>query len=157
MSYSLHGEDPELTEKIEALRVLALLDGIAFDTADFGGVRTEADTVRILKYRDNDYAQYEQASILAGKVPIDKAHWRPIAPFGLSMHNYGSARDLRILKRPDSFSEAEALRRLGSHAPTVGLVWGGTFKKKVDPPHFQLPITLAQAKKRWLTRTPILP
>ena len=155
--YSLQGEDPDLTAKIEQLRSLAALEGIAFDTADFGGVRTEADTVRILKYRDDDYAKYEQASVLAGRVPLEKAVWRPIAPFGLSFHNWGCARDLRILKRPDSCSDAEALRRLGALAGEVGLRWGGTFKKRPDPPHVELPITLAQAKKRWLLRHPSPP
>mgnify|MGYP001580514253 CR=1 FL=1 len=149
--YTLHGEDPELTAKIEELRALALLDGIQFDTAPFGGVRTEADTVRILKYRDDDYAKYEAACAAQSppRAPTEKALWRPIAPFGLSMHNYGAARDVKIVKKPDSFSEAEALRRLGSLAPQCRLRWGGTFQKKIDPPHFQLPITLSAANARW--------
>ena len=33
----------------------------------------------------------------------------------------------------------------------MGLVWGGTFTRK-DYPHFQLPITLNEAKARWLAR-----
>lgn len=150
--YTLEGELPELTSAIEALKARARADGIEVDTADFGGVRTEADTSRIMKYRDDDYGVYVKnlAKLFPGRTPTAKAIWRPIAPFGSSMHNYGAARDLKITKRPPSMTEAEAYRRLGSHAPECGLKWGGTFKKKVDPPHFELPITLAQAKARWL-------
>lgn len=151
MTYTLQGEHPDLSDAIDRLREKARVDGIEFDTADFGGVRTLADTTKILKYRDDDYATYVNALKArdANAVPVDKGIWRPIAPFGTSMHNYGAARDLKILKKPASFSEAEAYRRLGSIAPTCGLKWGGTFRNKVDPPHFELPITLAQAKDAW--------
>jgi hypothetical protein len=149
MTFTLEGELPALTAAIEHLRTLATADGIAFETADFGGVRTEADTVRILKYRDDDYAVYVKnlAKMFPGKTPTAKEIWRPIAPFGSSMHNYGAARDLKITERPASMTEAEALRRLGSHAPDCGLKWGGTFTKKVDPPHMELAISLAEAKR----------
>lgn len=156
MTYTLAGEDPELTANIEALRALAVLDGIQFDTADFGGVRTAADTERILKYRDDDYKVYVAGLAKAhperSATPIEI--WRPIAPFGSSMHNYGCARDVKIIKRPDSFSEAEAFRRLGEHAGECGLKWGGMFVTKVDPPHFQLKITLGEARARWQKRQP---
>lgn len=153
--YSLVGEDPELTAAIEELRELARAEGIEFTVADFGGVRTEADTVRIMKYRDDDYAVYVR-NLKAQKpnaTPVRKEKWRPIAPFGSSFHNYGCARDLEITKRPASFSEAEAYRRLGALAPKCGLRWGGTFKQRVDPPHMQLDITLAEAKRRYEART----
>lgn len=154
MTYTLAGEDPELTEAIEALRLLARSDGIEFDTADFGGVRTEADTTKILGYRDAEYALYVKAFAQShpGQTPTVKDVWRPIAPFGLSMHNWGCARDLKILKKPDSFTEAEALRRLGSHAGACGLKWGGTFRKRPDMPHFELPIDLIAARGRWEAR-----
>lgn len=156
MSYSLAGEDPELTRKIEALRALAEADGIFVDTADDGGVRSEADTIRDLKYRDDDYAVYVRALAKShpGQTPTPKEEWRPIAPYGLSLHNYGCARDLKIIKRPASFSEAEAYRRIGSHAPACGLRWGGTFvkAKRVDPPHFQLDLNVIDARARWDAR-----
>lgn len=157
MTYALAGEDPGLTAGVEKLRVLAEADGIAFTTADFGGVRTEADTTRILKYREDDYKVYvakleKMTGLKVTPVAVEK--WRPIAPFGNSFHNWGCARDLKILKKPDSFTEAEALRRLGSHAPACGLRWGGNFKNRVDPPHFELAITLMEARARWEQRHP---
>jgi hypothetical protein len=158
MSYTLAGEDPALTAGIEKLRVLAESDGIQFDVADFGGVRTAADTVRILGYRDADYAVYVAALAKSrpGQKPTPMDVWRPIAPFGLSMHNWGCARDVKILKKPESFSEAEAYRRLGAHAPSCGLKWGGTFKKRVDFPHFELTLSLIDARARWDARhTPV--
>lgn len=151
MTYTLVGELAELTSAIEELRSLAAADGILFDTADFGGVRTEGDTAKILKYRDDDYAVYVRnlAALYPGQAPVPLEQWRPIAPFGSSMHNYGAARDLKIVQRPSSFSDAEALRRLGSYAKPCGLRWGGTFKQRVDPPHFQLTITLEEARHLW--------
>lgn len=159
MSYTLAGEDPELTAAIAALKALGEADGIQFDTADFGGVRTLADTTRILKYRDDDYAAYVKALAKSHpeQSPMLMEKWRPIAPFGNSFHNWGCARDLRILKKPDSFTEAEALRRLGSHAPACGLRWGGNFRNRVDPPHFELAITIAEAKRRWDERHGVPP
>jgi hypothetical protein len=151
--YTLDGEDPDLTEAIDKLARWAATEGIEFTTADFGGVRTQADTTRILKYRDDDYAVYVRnlREKSPGKTPVPKTTWRPINPFGTSMHNYGCARDLRITKRPSSFSESEALHRLGGLAPQCGLRWGGAFHRP-DPPHFELPITLEQAKQRWEER-----
>lgn len=153
--YSLVGEDPEFTEKIEKLRSLGRADGIEFDTADYGGVRSEADTTLILKYRDDDYAVYvrELARLHPEKTPEPMDIWRPIAPWGSGFHHFGDARDLKILKRPASMTEADAQRRLGSHAPECGLRWGGNFKKRVDMPHFENNITLAEAQARWETRT----
>lgn len=147
--YTLEGEDPQLTEAIEKLRAKAALEGIEFDTADFGGVRTEADTVRIMKYRDDDYAVYVRnlQRTNPGKVPTPKNTWRKIAPFGSSYHNYGAARDLKVTKYPPSFTASKALDRLRVLAPSCGL-------KTItnDPPHVQLPITLAQARQRWEAR-----
>ncbi len=152
--YTLVGEDPELTEKVEKLRALCAADGIFVDTADYGGVRTQADTDKILKYREDDYAVYVKAFAKShpGITPTEIEIWRPIAPFGLSLHNWGCARDLKILKKPDSFTEAEAYRRMGDHAFHCGLRWGGTFKKRVDPPHVELPLNVIDARARWDAR-----
>lgn len=152
--YTLVGEDPQLTANLEKLRAKAALEGISFGTADFGGVRTEADTIKIMKYRDDDYAVYvrnlKAKNPRAVPAPIGK--WRAIAPFGSSMHNFGCARDLKVTRYPDSFSKSVALNRLGALAPSCGLEWGGAWKGKIDPPHMQLPITLAQARQRWASR-----
>lgn len=152
--YSLVGEDEELTARLEILRGKALIEGIEFDTADFGGVRSEADTVRILKYRDDDYAVYVRNLKRAkpNATPVPKKTWRPINAWGTSLHNYGCARDLKVTRYPASFSRSQALSRLGALAPSCGLQWGGKFSR-VDPPHFQLPITLAEARRRYEART----
>lgn len=147
--YTLAGEDPELTAAIEKLRAKAAVEGIEFTTADFGGVRTEADTIRILKYRDDDYAVYVRnlKKERPNAKPTPKEIWRKIAPFGSSYHNYGAARDLKVAKHPPSFTASKALDRLRALAPGCGL-------KTItnDPPHVQLPITLAQARARWQAR-----
>lgn len=156
MSYSLSGEDPDLTAAVEQLRALCEADGIFITTADYGGVRTEADTEKILRFRDNDYIVYVRALAVShpGQMPTPLEKWRPIAAFGSSFHNWGCARDFKIVKKPESFTEAEALRRMGSHAPVCGLRWGGNFKNRVDMPHVELAITLEEARRRWRERHP---
>lgn len=151
--YSLDGEDPDFTTSIEKLRARAAIEGIEFDTADFGGVRSEADTVKILKYRDDDYAVYVRnlKRERPNATPVAMTTWRPINPFGTSMHNYGDARDLKITKYPSSFSKPGALSRLGALAPSCGLRWGGTFRR-IDTPHFEKAITPAEAKRRYEAR-----
>lgn len=155
MSFSLVGELPELTAAIEKLAQLAAAQGIEFATADFGGVRTEADTTRILGYRADDYAAAQRQAKLDGRVLPPIEQWRPIAPFGSSYHNFGAARDLRITKAPAGVSSNSALARLGAIVathPDVGLRWGGgpSFPaNRKDPPHFELAISLAEAKARW--------
>lgn len=147
--FSLQGEDPELTEKIEQLRLLAAAEGIEFTTADFGGVRTKEQTDKIMKYRDDDYAVYVRnlKRNNPNARPIPKEKWRLIAPFGRSYHNYGAGRDLKPTKWPQSFTESKALERLRQLAVKVGL-------KTIagDPPHVQLNISLREARRRWEAR-----
>lgn len=141
---SLAGVLPELAAAEMKLRTLAAERGIFYTIANFGGVRSEADTNRILKYRDDDYAVYVRQMQQAGKTPADKQTFRPIAPFGGSMHNFGAAFDAEMVKG--------TLAQLGALAPQAGLKWGGTFTTRKDFPHFELPIGLLEAKRRWLAR-----
>lgn len=63
-------------------------------------------------------------------------HALPVAPPGCSLHEYGLAIDLVILrqgKRDDS-----ALAALGAAARRAGLVWGGAN----DPVHFSWPASV---------------
>lgn len=144
---------PEMQRAETALRSAAAAAGIVYTVADFGGLRTQADTTRILEYRANDYAKYVAAQKKAGAVVVPVERWRPIAAFGNSYHNFGAAIDLRITQRPDGWSYDRALRRLGDLAPAAGLRWGGTFKR-VDSPHFELAIPLSEARRLWLARHP---
>lgn len=60
---------------------------------------------------------------------------------GTSPHNYGAAFDVAFLDargRP-SWDEAHPWAVLGPVAKRVGLVWGGTWAKKPDRPHLELP------------------
>lgn len=107
--------------------------------ADFGGLRTEADTARILRYREDDYRLYLRR-LPAGATPIPKEEWRPINAFGKSHHNYGAAFDVRMIRG--------TIAALGALAPQAGLRWGGTFPR-YDGPHFELRISLAEARARW--------
>lgn len=90
----MQGALPELLEARRKLETAALAHGrrVAFKVAPYGGVRTQADTAKILKFRDDDYAVY-LASLKPGQTPIPKERWRKIAEFGRSYHNYGAAFD----------------------------------------------------------------
>lgn len=142
MRNSLDGALPQLLAGLNQLRARASALGISFDIADFGGVRSQADTVLIMAYRAADYAAAVVADPSVSDIPINT--WRPIAPFGSSMHNYGAAFDVQITDAPGSF--ASALQQLKAAAPSCGL------RSSVpnDPPHFELPISLDEARAQWL-------
>jgi hypothetical protein len=143
---SLAGVLPETAQAYNALDAFARSNGITIGVADFGGVRTQSDTTKILGYRQDDYA----AALRAGQISADTTlqAFRPIAPFGSSYHNYGAAFDVHIIARPSGLTEYNALQRLGAYAPSIGLRWGGTFPNP-DTPHFELAIPLADAKQRY--------
>lgn len=140
---SIAGALPSLITAYGLLQARAHAIGIDFDIADFGGVRTYADTVLIMGYRAADYAVAVAHDPSLINTPINT--WRPIAPFGQSMHNYGAAFDVKITKTPQGVSSDSALSQLKSIAPDVGL----SSDVPNDPPHFELPISLDDAKAQW--------
>ena len=153
MSFTLVGEDPELTAAMERLAVLALPFGVEFTTADFGGLRTEADTVKILGYRDAEYALYLK-KLPEGETPKPINEWRKIAPFGKSMHNWGCARDLKPTKWPKGKTFQWAHDRLDALCETdptlkATLKIGDYFN---DEPHVELRLTLDEARHRYIAR-----
>jgi hypothetical protein len=138
---ALARELPALRAAEQRLRAAAARQGITYNVADFGALRTQADTTLILHYRDVDYQQYVKAG---GKLPINE--YRRIAPFGRSYHNYGAAFDAVITGHPPTMTADQALGHLGALAPSVGLRWGASFN---DRPHFELPLTLDAVAKLW--------
>lgn len=148
---TLAGVLPETRAAFDALDAYARSQGIGISVADFGGLRTSADTTRILKYRDDDYAVARRAGTIRPDTTL--AQFRPIAPFGHSYHNYGAAFDIIVTARPSSLSVAGVQRKLGEYAPRIGLRWGGTFSNP-DAPHFELAISLAEAQARYRNAPP---
>jgi hypothetical protein len=150
---AIPGVLPELSAAEDRLRALATAAGLAYtiNREEHGGgyVRTEADTAAYMGYRDAEYPIYVRN--LKAKnpkaIPLSKYQWRPISAFGSSYHNYGAAFDVTMTR--GTFAQ------LGALAPRAGLRWGGdagfVTAKRQDPPHFQLPVTLLEAKARWLT------
>jgi hypothetical protein len=135
---------PELRDAEALLRKNASQHGITYNIADFGGLRTQADTVKIMQYRANDYAEYLK-TVPDGQTPTPIDSWRPIAPFGVSYHNYGAAFDVNVTAVPAGRTLAWGLAIMKNAAPAVGL----RSDIPSDPPHFELPITLSDAKGRW--------
>jgi hypothetical protein len=169
----LTGVLSELAQKYTLLEQRALASPLAirFTVAPFGGVRTQADTTKILTYRDNDYAVYVRAFLKAhpGRTPMPKNDWRKIAPFGSSYHNYGAAFDVEITEvqgmdvhvtdrdgtgpapiwHADSkYAQSlvdQSIVRLAHMGIAIGLA-----RVTGDPPHFQLPYSLTEVRAKWL-------
>jgi len=147
---SLTGVLPELVIAHDQL-VQALNDrGISVRIANYGGIRTQADTTKILNYRADDYQHDLASGVIPATLSIDE--YRPIAPFGSSYHNYGAAFDLEVTGTPSGVSSYHALQIAGALAPSFGLRWGGgpDFPaNRKDPPHFELAIPLSDARARY--------
>lgn len=144
---SLIGAQGELIEKLDALRRASLAYGIDFHIANFGGLRTEEQTRRILEYRRQDWAVATAHNPqLARDTTMEK--WRRIAPWGSSLHNYGAAADLEIDHAPPGMSFAAALAKVRQLAPGVGLSLIAD-----DWPHVQLAGGLALQKVRYYAAT----
>jgi hypothetical protein len=145
----LTGALPQTVDAYAAMASYLAQNGITVGIADFGGVRTEADTVTILADRLQDYNSDHGVSPLDTPQPLSVLQvYRPIAPWGSSFHNYGAAFDLAILGSPSGMSEYGALAFAGAYAPQLGLRWGGQFSNP-DPPHFELSIPLSDAASAW--------
>lgn len=140
---------PELKAAELKLRKNATGHGITYAVAEFGGLRTATDTAKAMNYRDADYAVYLK-SVPAGKTPLPKDDWRPIAPYGQSYHNYGAAFDVYVTGVPEGRTQAWGLEMLQLAAPVVGLRNGKSFN---DPPHFELPVPLSRARDMWAKMT----
>ena len=147
---------PEFRARELKLRGLAAVEGLQYGVADFGGLRTEADTAQALHYRDMDYAAYVARAKAAGRVPLpitgawDDGKPRPIQPFGLSFHNFGAAADIVPTVVPAGMTFSSAQNRLGTLAGKAGLVWGGLWSgNSYDPRHVQLATGLAQVRDMW--------
>lgn len=141
----LRGCLPELIAAESQLAAAAAREGIVYRIADYGGLRTEAQTATILRYREDDYKAAVKADPRIASIPINK--WRPIAPFGQSFHNYGGSFDTDVQMWPASMTRGQAMGRLATLAPTVGLRNGASWQ---DLPHMELPVPLATVKVRYL-------
>ena len=139
---------PELRQAELKLRGYAAKEGIVYEIAPFGAFRTESDTAKILKYRDDDYAVYVRNMQAQGKGAqiVAKEKWRRIAPYGRSFHDYGAAFDVQVMQMPSGMTLRQALVHLGALAGLCGLRWGGSFD---DPVHFELDIGITDAADRW--------
>jgi hypothetical protein len=144
---SLVGAQPALLDGLQQLRAKLLERKITFYVADFGGLRTQAQTDQIMRYRASDWAvAIRNDPKLPTRTTIEK--WRRIAPWGSSMHNYGAAFDIVIDTVPPGVTKAAALLVARQLAGSCGLT---TISD--DPPHFELPGGLAMQKVRYYAMT----
>lgn len=140
---------PQLIAAEQKLSTAAAVRGITYRIAAYGGVRSQADTTKILAIRDIEYAAYVKAKQAKGETPIPINDWRRVAPFGNSYHNFGAAFDIEIVTKPAAMTNAQALAALGALAGSCGLKWGHAFG---DDPHFELSGPIGTWKSAWEER-----
>lgn len=148
-SHVLAGALPTLVIAEAELSRLAGVQGVQYDIAPFGAVRSQSDTTRIFGYREQEYRLYAGKERAAGRNPLSIEKWRPVAPFGNSHHNYGAAFDVRPVSWPQgkSFQWAhDKLDAIVAATPTLGLRSGDYFN---DEPHFELALPLATVRQMW--------
>lgn len=152
---SINGALAALVFNYGELTAQMAAQGITFQIADYGGLRTRADTTTILKYRDDDWnAAVRSDPTLPQRTT--KESWRPIAQWGSSMHNYGAAFDVEVLTTPPGMSRLTAMNVIHDAAEDMGMVSGRRFG---DSPHIELGFpgappgaaALAAAKTAWLS------
>lgn len=137
---------PQLIDAEQQLHDYANSIGIDYRIADYGAVRTEADTNLILKYRQDDYNAAVRADPSVAHIPINV--WRPIASYGSSYHNYGAAFDVLITVSGQYGSSA--LDVLKNAASQFGL----SSSVPNDRPHFELAgISVDDARQLWIDYT----
>ncbi|QWP76682.1 M15 family metallopeptidase [Lysobacter sp. K5869] len=73
----------------------------------------------------------------AGKV-VDASATVTNARGGQSNHNYGLAFDVGLFRGSVYVTDGDAYAPIGVLGRELGLEWGGLWKSRVDPPHFQL-------------------
>jgi len=75
-------------------------------------------------------AIYAQGRTLPGRIVTN-------ARAGYSNHNFGLAFDIGIFKGKEYIDDHAFYDELGSLGESLGLEWGGRWKKLVDKPHYQ--------------------
>jgi len=79
----------------------------------------------------------EQAELFAKGRTIPGAKVTEAGP-GQSMHNFGLAFDIGVFDGKEYIPESNRYVTAGAIGKSLGLDWGGDFKKPVDQPHFEL-------------------
>jgi peptidoglycan L-alanyl-D-glutamate endopeptidase CwlK len=80
-------------------------------------------------YAEQD-AIYAQGRTTPGRIVTN-------ARAGFSNHNFGLSIDIGIFKGKDYLDEHALYDELGPLGESLGLEWGGRWKKLVDKPHYQ--------------------
>lgn len=116
---TLHPEiQPRVVAFISAAKSIATQRGL--DVRIISGLRT---------YSEQD-ALYAQGRTTPGKVVTN-------ARAGYSNHNFGLAFDIGIFQGKAYLDDHPLYRELGPLGESLGLEWGGRWKKIVDEPHYQ--------------------
>ena len=101
-------------------------------------------TVKIIcgnrTYAEQD-ALYAQGRTKPGRIVTN-------ARGGQSNHNFGTAWDVGIFKDGKYLDESPLYKTLGRVGESIGLEWGGSWKKIVDEPHYEVKTGLTMAEKR---------
>jgi LysM repeat protein/GH24 family phage-related lysozyme (muramidase) len=112
------------------------------------GMATALEKRSILIRITDGIRTFEEQDALYAKGRTQQGKIVTHARGGYSNHNYGLAVDVvpMVNGKPDWGVAEEVWKAIGEAGQGAGLEWGGTWKKLVDKPHFQLPVGLAVDK-----------
>lgn len=144
---------PLLQQK--ALQLIKLCAQAGFSILITQGLRTWAEQEAIYAQGRVSLAQVNALRKKAGLSPIVPKENRIVsnASAGKSWHNYGLAFDfvvLDALQKADWNSSHPQWAKAGALGTSIGLFWGGNFKKSKDMPHFEMTGNLKLAEARAL-------
>ena len=144
---------PSLRQK--ATQLIKLCAQAGFSVLITQGLRTWAEQEALYAQGRVSLAQVNAMRKKAGQSPIAAKENRVVtqAPAGSSWHNFGLAFDIVVLDalgKADWNSGHPQWKKAGQLGTSIGLVWGGNFRRFKDLPHFELTGNLKLAEARAL-------
>ncbi|MDA8173330.1 MAG: M15 family metallopeptidase [Nitrospiraceae bacterium] len=134
-------------ERLEKLQAAAAHEGIGFIITYT--MRTDAEQHALFAQGRKGLNEVNRLRTDAGLAPIKQSENRIVTKLLTSVHQFGCAFDIAIVKdgKPD-WADTASFEKLGKLGEAIGLRWGGRFKFR-DLCHFEYTggLTIAQLEK----------
>ncbi|MDA8155911.1 MAG: M15 family metallopeptidase [Actinomycetota bacterium] len=134
-------------QRLETLRADAAREGIDFIITYT--MRTDAEQHALFAQGRKGLNEVNRLRTYAGLAPIKQSENRVVTKLFKSVHQFGCAFDIAIVKdgKPD-WADTASYEKLGELGESIGLRWGGRFKFR-DLCHFEYTggLAIAQLEK----------
>ncbi len=135
MSRDINSLVPVVREKLLRLQALAGQEGIEFATVYT--LRTEAEQHALFAQGRKTLDEVNRLRKEAGLAPITEGENRIVTRLLTSVHMFGCAFDVAVLKEGRiDWQDIASYERLGEIGESIGLRWGGRFSFR-DWEHFE--------------------